>query len=240
MKLQIEPRPLSELEQAIGYKFKEKIFINTALTHSSYANETKGQGVKRKDNQRMEFLGDSVLSVVVSDYLFRSCKDMDEGALTRIRAAIVCEDSLATRGLKLNLGEFMLMGHGEIISEGRKRKSTIADAFEALIAAIYIDGGLEAAASFLQPFVAESVEKLKKKTNEDYKSLLQRFVQQSKDDILEYEIVEESGPPHDRLYKSVVKLNNNIIGEGAGKSKRLSEQSAAMQALRLFDALPNE
>jgi len=236
----MEPRPLSELEQAIGYQFKEKIYITTALTHSSYANETKSQGVKRKDNQRMEFLGDSVLSVVVSDYLFRNCKDMDEGALTRIRAAIVCEDSLAARGMQLELGDFMLMGHGEIISEGRKRKSTIADAFEALIAAIYIDGGFEAAAKFLQPFVAECVERLKKKTNEDYKSLLQRFVQQSKDDILEYEIVEESGPPHDRLYKSVVKLNNNIIGEGTGRSKRLSEQSAALEALRLFDALPKE
>lgn len=240
MKLQIEPRPLSELEQAIGYKFKEKNYITTALTHSSYANETKSQGSKRKDNQRMEFLGDSVLSVVVSDYLFRNCKDMDEGALTRIRAAIVCEDSLATRGLKLGLGEWLLMGHGEILSEGRKRKSTIADAFEALIAAIYIDGGLEAVSRFLQPFVAESVEKLKKKTNEDYKSLLQRFVQQSKDDILEYEMIEESGPPHDRIYKSVVKLNNNIIGEGTGKSKRLSEQSAALEALRLFDALPKD
>ncbi|MDD2268324.1 MAG: ribonuclease III [Eubacteriales bacterium] len=235
-----EPRPLSELEKEVGYTFKDKKYIYTALTHSSYVNETKGQGSKPRDNERMEFLGDSVLSIVVTDYLFRNCKGMDEGALTRMRAAIVCEDSLASRAAKLGLGEFMLMGHGEVISGGRNRKSTIADAFEALIAAIYIDGGFDEAAKFLLPFVAESVGSLSKKSCEDYKSLLQRFVQQSRDEILEYEMVEESGPPHNRSYSFVVKLNNNIVGEGKGKSKRQAEQNAAFDALKLFDALPNE
>ena len=235
-----EPRPLDELENAIGYKFKDKKYITNALTHSSYVNESKGHGSKLKDNERMEFLGDSVLSIVVTDYLFRNCKGMDEGALTRMRAAIVCEDSLADKAAQLKLGDFLLMGHGEVISDGRNRKSTIADAFEALIAALYIDGGFDEAAKFLLPFVTESVANLKKKSCEDYKSLLQRFVQQSRDELLEYEMVEESGPPHDRRYSFVVKLNNNIVGEGSGKSKRHAEQNAAYDALKLFDALPNE
>ena len=235
-----EPLPLEELEATIGYKFKEKKYILTALTHSSYINEAKAHGIKSKDNERMEFLGDSVLSIVVTDYLFTNCKSMDEGALTRMRAAIVCEDSLAEKAAEIKLGEFMLMGHGEIINDGRNRKSIIADAFEAVIAAIYIDGGLDEASKFLLPFVIENVDKLKKKTNEDYKSLLQRFVQQSHEEILEYEMVEESGPPHNRLYTFNVKLNNNIVGVGEGRSKRQAEQNAAFEALKLFDALPKE
>ncbi|HBL83883.1 MAG: ribonuclease III [Clostridiales bacterium GWF2_38_85] len=236
----IEPLPLEFLEEIVGYKFKEKKYILTALTHSSYINEAKAHGIKSKDNERMEFLGDSVLSIVVTDYLFRNCRSMDEGGLTRMRAAIVCEDSLAEKAATIKLGEFMLMGHGEVINDGRNRKSIIADAFEAVIAAIYIDGGIVEASKFLLPFVVENVNLLKKKTCEDFKSLLQRFAQQSHEEVLEYEMVEESGPPHERQYTFNVKLNNNIVGVGAGRSKRQAEQNAAFEALKLFDALPEE
>lgn len=229
-----------ELERVIGYTFNNKDLLETALTHSSYSNENRGRDGMAESNERLEFLGDSVLSVIVTDYIYNNYKDFDEGDLTRIRASVVCEASLADFAKEISLGDYIYLGHGEIITRGKNRKSTISDAFEALIAAIYLDGGMDKAKDFLMPRIKNSINNNVKKGTEDYKSLLQKISQQAPEEHLEYIVAEESGPPHDRVFKVVVKLNSNVLGEGSGRSKREAEQSAAKKALELFGDLENE
>lgn len=235
MEHRIEPLSYLELEKNIGYVFRNKDFIITALTHSSYVNETKK--ANSRSNERLEFLGDSILSVIVSEYIYRSSPELDEGYLTRIRANIVCENSLSEFAKEIDLGSYLLMGHGEAVSNGRERKSTVADAFEALLAAIYLDGGMEQAKKFLLPRVKSALAKISKVGNEDYKSRLQKIVQQTPEELLEYILVSEEGPPHDRVFAFKVMLNSNCLGEGKGRTKREAEQNAAREALIVLGEL---
>lgn len=234
----VYPRDLSALEESIGYVFKNAQLVKTALTHSSYSNEmrTKAGGVEC--NERMEFLGDSVLSIITSEYLFEKFRDFPEGDLTKIRANTVCENALFEYAGEICLGEYMYLGHGEERSGGRHHKAILADAFEALLAAIYLDGGMECARKFLMPYISVKIEALMKMgRQEDYKSLLQEFIQKSKGDILEYIQTGEEGPAHDKYFYFEVRLNNTVIGKGEGSTKREAKQIAAREALRLFGEL---
>ena len=228
-----EPLPFSELEEKIGYTFRDKSYLVTALTHSSYANEShQKNGVCC--NERLEFLGDSVLSFIVSSYIYGVFPALDEGRLTRIRASVVCENALCEFAREIGIGDYMQMGHGEIVTHGRERKSVIADAFEALLAAIYLDGGIECARTFLMPKILPALEKANRNGDDDYKSRLQKIVQQTPEELLEYVPVSEEGPPHNRVFTFRVLLNSNLLGEGTGRSKREAEQNAAREALVLL------
>ncbi len=236
------PLPISSLEKKLGYTFKNKKLIETALTHSSYANELKARG--RTDvecYERLEFLGDSVLSIITSDYLFEEYKILNEGDLTKIRAASVCEPALFEYSKSIGVGEYLFIGHGEEMGGGRERRSILADVFEAILAAIYLDGGYVSAKSYALPYVAQKIKELTKKgANDDCKTALQQFVQQNRGDILEYVLVDETGPAHDKSFFFEVRLNNNCIGKGSGSTKREAEQQAAKQALILFGVIPEE
>lgn len=220
-----------EIEQKIGYTFKNKQYINTALTHSSYANEAKKEGVAY--NERLEFLGDSVLSLIVSHHLFTSF-NMPEGDLTKIRASLVCETSLAIFARQIDLGKYLRLGKGEERMGGRERDSILADAFEAVIAAIYMDGGMEPARKFVMNFIHQALEKDIKVPFEDYKTHLQEIIQKNPEEILTYRLVEESGPDHDKKFVVQLYLNSNMIGVGEGRNKKAAEQMAAKQALELM------
>ncbi len=232
-----EEKDFSLLENRIKYIFKDSRLLTVALTHSSYCNENRKRGFS-VSNERSEFLGDSILSVITAEFLFNKFPEADEGFLTRTRAALVCEDTLAKFANSISLGDFMLFGKGESVpSGGRHRKSTIADAFEALIAAIYLDGGMESAKAFVLPFITSSVDSVIKAGTEDYKSRLQRIVQQTPEEVLSYTLVGEEGPPHDRTFSYEVYLNSNLLGKGKGRSKREAEQVAAREALILLGEL---
>ena len=221
---------LSELQNKIGYKFKNIEYLQIALTHSSYANEMK-HGIKY--NERVEFLGDAVLSIVVSDYLFNNYS-VPEGDLTKLRASLVCEKSLDEMAAQINLGKYLRLGKGEEMMGGRTRPSILADAFEAVIAAIYLDGGIENARKFILPFVKDMLDNKDKLSFTDYKTLLQEIVQQNPEEVLSYKLVSEKGPDHDKIFVVEVHLNSNVIGKGQGKSKKQAEQMAAKQALELM------
>ena len=226
------PAPYELLEKEIGYTFSDKSLLQNALRHSSYTNEARSHELS--SNERQEFLGDSVLSLIESDHIYKSYPQLDEGDLTKIRAAVVCENSLSSFAAEIKLGSYMFLGHGEIVTHGRNRKSITADAFEALIAAIYLDGGMERAREFIMPRIEPAVAESAKKGSEDYKSKLQKIVQQTPEELLEYVPVSEEGPPHDRIFTFCVKLNSNILGYGKGRSKREAEQEAARKALEYF------
>ena len=221
-----------ELEDKIGYQFKNKELLREALTHSSYANERKAQHIKY--NERLEFLGDAVLSVVVSDYIFKHCPELPEGELTKLRAALVCEKSLFDFAKQINLGSYLSLSRGERHNGGAERPSIVSDAFEALIAAIYIDGGMEPAAKHILNFVIPAVKNTKKKPVKDYKTTLQEIIQKNPGEKLEYVQVSESGPDHNKHFVFEVHLNSNIIGRGGGRSKKEAEQQAAREALELM------
>ena len=234
----MEKLPLSPsvLEERIGYKYKNIQLLIDALTHSSFANEMKPKGETVVFNERLEFLGDSVLSIIVSDYLYRQYPDTPEGDLTRIRASAVCEKTLGKLAMELGLGKFMRLGHGEELSKGRERISILADAFEALLASIYLDSGSrDAVEYFLMPRVIPEIRSfIENGKNKDYKTLLQQIVQQERGEILEYVLVGEEGPDHAKIFTVEARLNSNVIGHGKGKSKREAEQMAAKEALVLF------
>lgn len=237
MNYPIKPQPLEELEARLGHTFRNKELITVALTHSSFSNEMKAKGQKTPFNERLEFLGDSVLSIVVSSYIFDKYKNKQEGDLTKIRAAVVCEKALAKYANTIELGSYMYLGHGEIMNNGRKRPSIIADAFEAVLAAIYLDTDetFETVEKFLLPFIAEEIDYITRTgVFIDYKTALQQVVQQANGEILEYVCTEESGPAHSRFFKVEARLNSNIIGRGEAKTKREAEQQAAHEALILF------
>jgi ribonuclease-3 len=192
-----DPRPISELEATIGYSFKNQDIIKEALTHSSYYNEMKGKGYRVSYNERLEFLGDSVLSITVSSYLFEKYRQKQEGDLTKIRAAVVCEKALSKFASAIELGSYMYLGHGEIMNNGRHRPSITADAFEALLAAIYLDSGesFTEVEKFLLPFVSAEIEHISENgLFIDYKTALQQVVQQANGEILEYVLIGEEAP----------------------------------------------
>lgn len=218
------------LEERIGYQFQNHKYLDIALTHSSYANEVKKN---LSSNERQEFLGDAVLSIIVSDYLFNTFH-LAEGDLTKLRAAMVCEKSLCEFAEEIGLGQFLKLGRGEEMMGGRTRPSILADAFEALIAAIYLDGGIESARKFVLGFVTDTIENRSEFAFNDYKTMLQEITQKNPEEKLTYVLVEESGPDHNKKFVVEVHLNSNVIGAGEGGSKKSAEQAAAREALKLM------
>ncbi len=217
-----------EFESVISYSFKDMKLLIQALTHSSYANENNLR--KIDNNERLEFLGDAVLELVTSDFLFRHYPKHLEGQLTKFRASIVCEPTLAEFAREIKLGEHLLLGKGEDSSGGRKRDSVLSDSVEALIGAIYIDGGLNSARGFIESTLLDDVEERKRFV--DSKTHLQEYIQQISDIPVEYRIISETGPDHDKCFKVHVTHNKKVIGEGEGRSKKSAEQRAAFDALR--------
>ncbi len=230
---------MEELEKKIGYTFKDPSILEEALTHSSYSNELNQRHISRRCNERLEFLGDSVLSIIVSEYLYAEYKNEPEGKLTNRRRELVCEKALAIFANEIKLGEHLMLGKGEDRNGGRNNKSILADAFEALLAAIYLDSGDDGKQNvkkFLMPFVKKEIT-LASISGEtvDYKTLLQQFTQRTDGELPEYIEVSESGPDHMKKFDIEVRLNNNIIGKGTGKTKKEAEQNAAAEACRLFE-----
>ena len=223
-------KSIYQLQDTIRYRFHNPIYLEIALTHSSYANEVKHQ---LKYNERQEFLGDAVLSIIVSDYLFNNYT-VPEGDLTKLRASLVCEKALDVMANEIHLGDYLRLGKGEEMTGGRTRPSIIADAFEALIAAIYLDGGIEKAREFVLPFVIEMLDHENSLSFKDYKTILQEIIQQNPEEKLVYQLVGEKGPDHDKRFVVEVMLNSNMIGRGEGRSKKNAEQMAAKEALELM------
>ncbi len=221
---------LSGIEKRIGYVFADKELLKEALTHSSYANEMRN-GVKC--NERMEFLGDAVLSIVTAELLYTKFPDMPEGELSKLRSSLVCTAELSGFAQEIDLGNYLYLGKGELHSGGRERPSILENAFEALIAAVYLDGGMEKAKAHILRFLNSALEN-HKMNFKDYKTVLQEVVQQNPDETLNYVTVGESGPDHDKRFEVEVHLNSNVIGRGAGKSKKQAEQEAAREALKLM------
>ena len=226
---------IKDLEIAIGYRFRNITLLQNALAHSSYANERWHDSLK--SNERLEFLGDSILGMVVAEHLYRNYPDRPEGELTRMRADMVCENALAAIAGRIGLGEHLLLGHGEEQTGGRTRNSILADAVESVIAACFLDGGMDAARGFIDRFVLTDVP-VRKLRNADYKTALQELVQQKKNQQLTYKLTGESGPDHDKHFEVAVLLNGSTVGTGTGSSKKRAEQDAARTAMEhLF---PNE
>ena len=221
-------RTPEELEEKLHYHFKNRDLLITALTHSSYANEAKAP---TKYNERLEFLGDIVLSLVVANYLFRH-STRPEGELSRMRASLVSEEALFQFAKEIDLGAYLRLGRGEELGGGRERPSVVSDAFEAVIAALYLDGGMGAARSFILPFITEG-----KTAEEDYKTKLQEVIQQNPEDKLSYAVTGESGPAHDKRFEVTVLLNGSAMAAGTGRSKKAAEQQAAKAALRKLNQL---
>lgn len=221
---------MERLQKRIGYKFKNIRLLETALTHSSYANESH----KGESYERLEFLGDAVLSIVVSEYIFNLYSSKAEGDLTKLRASLVCESALAGFARQLGLGEFLRLGRGEAKNGGADRPSILCDVFEAVIAAIFLDGGMEEARKFVLSVTESEIAKPRVRRTKDYKTTLQELVQQNEGERLEYVLVGESGPDHNKHFVAEVHLNSNVIGKGGGHSKKEAEQQAARAALALM------
>lgn len=219
---------IKDLEEAIHYQFQNISLLQNALTHSSYANERWHNSLL--SNERLEFLGDSILGMLVAEYLFKNFPDRPEGELTRMRADMVCEKTLAAVANRIGLGQHLMLGHGEEQGGGRSRDSILADAMESVIAACFLDGGMEAALQFIRRFILTEVP-VTKLHNEDYKTKLQELVQQKKNQILSYRLIGESGPDHDKKFDVEVFLNGSVVGTGSGRSKKRAEQDAARAAI---------
>ena len=217
---------IQELENVIGYQFKQPELLRQALTHSSFANE---KHKKQSDNERLEFLGDAVLELVSSEFLFKNYPKMPEGEMTKFRASIVCEPTLALCTKEIDLGKYLYLGKGEDLTGGRTRKSILSDAMEAVIGAIYLDGGFEAAKAFIHRFILVDVEH--KKLFHDSKTILQELVQGNYKEELHYVLVGEEGPDHDKSFKVEAMIGDEVVGHGTGHTKKAAEQEAAYEAL---------
>ena len=224
---------MDKLEEKIGYSFKNRELLTTALTHSSYTNE-------RHDSldcyERLEFLGDSILGVVTAEFLYRHAPKLPEGRMTRLRAELVCEVSLHKVALSLELGKYMRLGRGEERTGGRERTSILADMVEAIIAAIYLDSGMEEAKKFVMDKVLKDAEITDQHRSADYKTALQELIQRDSESRIEYELIGESGPDHDKRFTFCVKINGTVAGEGTGRTKKEAEQLAAQKALEELKA----
>ena len=220
-------RKIRELEEKIGYCFQDQELLKHALRHSSYVNEKHMK--KHECNERLEFLGDAVLEVVSSEFLFFEHQTMPEGELTKKRASMVCEPALAFCARDIDLGEYLLLGKGEEATGGRKRDSVTSDAMEALIGAIYLDGGFASAKEFIHRFILNDLEN--KKLFFDSKTILQEIVQGSSDEHVSYELIRDEGPDHNKTFCTAVRIGGRTYGEGEGRTKKASEQQAAYQAI---------
>lgn len=220
-------KKLLELESRSGYRFKDKGLLEQAMTHSSYANEKHMN--KLECNERLEFLGDAVLEIVSSDFLFNKFQDMPEGDLTKTRASMVCEPTLAYCAADLDLGEYLLLGKGEEATGGRSRNSIVSDALEALIGAIYLDGGFASAKEFIHRFILNDMEH--KKLFYDSKTILQEIVQSQFTEVLSYRLLKEEGPDHNKSFEVAALIGTEEIGRGAGRTKKSAEQVAAYHGI---------
>ena len=225
---------MEKLEEKLGYTFHDRQLLENALTHSSYANENKSKG--ETSNERLEFLGDSVLGMVVADHLYRTHPNMPEGELTRTRAALVCEDSLVEVAAQLELGQYLKLGRGEDAGGGRKRPSIQADAVEAVIAAVYLDGGIGSARKLITNFILTNNEREQEGAIRDFKTALQELVQRESGRVLSYRLMGESGPDHAKVFSVEVDLDGKPIGAGEGRSKKEAEQNAAKAAMARLKA----
>lgn len=226
---------MKRLEENLKYKFKDISLLKNALSHSSYANE---KHLNCGSNERLEFLGDAVLSVIVADYLYNNFKNKPEGELTKLRASLVCEKSLCGFARILELGDFLLLGNGEDSNGGRERNSILADAFEAVLAAMYLDGGMEIARNHVLRFIEDELSHTEDEVFHDYKTTLQEIIQRNREERLTYVLSSESGPDHNKSFTVEVLLNSNVIGSGTGKTKKRAEQMAAKDALTLMGIEP--
>lgn len=222
---------MEKLEANLKYTFKNKKLLKNALTHSSFANEQRGATAS---NERLEFLGDSVLSIIVSEYIYHNFPDLPEGQLTRLRASLVCEKTLCEFSKQLCIGDFLLLGKGERTNGGHNRPSILADAFEAVLAAMYLDGGMEVCRRHVLRFITEELRHFEHENFKDYKTELQEIIQRNPEEQLSYVLIGEKGPDHDKCFTVEVHLNSNVIGTGTGHSKKTAEQAAARQALELM------
>lgn len=221
---------IKEFQELIGYKFNNEEYLKIALTHSSYAHENKHK--KIKFNERLEFLGDSVLSLIVSKYIFENYPELPEGRLTKIRSAVVCEKALYECSLNIDLGKYLILGRGEERTGGRTRPSILSDAYEALIAAIFLDSSLDVAKEWVLGQLYEAIEAAAKgKISKDYKTEFQETVQIKGDVDICYKVIDSSGPDHNKIFAVNVYLNNKLMGQGEGTSKKKAEQNAAKNAL---------
>ena len=226
---------MRELEKKLNYTFRDPGLLGEALSHSSYANEHRSAGLR--SNERLEFLGDSALGFVTAEFLFLQHPDLPEGDLTRIRAALVCEQSLYEVARKLDLGRYLKLGRGEEAGGGRERTSILADATEAVFAAVYLDGGIGAASTLIHRVLLDAEkEEVVEERRRDYKTALQELVQRQADQVLTYRMIGEEGPDHDKTFLAEVLLNGTQVGTGSGHSKKEAEQSAAKAALRKLEA----
>jgi len=225
---------LINFQRSIEYIFKETNLLQTALSHPSYVYENNLPHYK--NNQRLEFLGDAVLGLIVSEIIYEKYPHLPEGNMTKVRAKVVKESTLARIAKEISLGEMLYLGKGEELTGGRRRSSTLADSLEALIGAIYIDGGLENAMSFIKEhFYLEIDKTIKGQTFKDFKSTLQELIQKNFEEKLFYEVIKETGPDHDKTFTIQVRLSKRVLGKGIGKSKKEAEQAAAESALRDLD-----
>lgn len=223
---------MKSLESKLGYQFRDVSLLEHALTHSSYANEHHLGSIS--SNERLEFLGDSVLGMIVADYLYRTFPDLPEGDLTRIRANLVCENSLVLVAKALNLGHYLKLGKGENACGGRNRPSILADAVEAVLAAVFLDGGLEYDRNIIQHFILNHMDQVNQ-ASRDHKTYLQELVQRKSGQVLTYQLVGESGPDHSKTFTMQVLLNGISIGQGSGRSKKEAEQAAANAAIQRLE-----
>ena len=221
---------MEELEQKLGYQFRDRALLSEALNHSYYANEHRALG--EQSNERLEFLGDSVLGFVTAEFLFELHRDLPEGDLTRQRAALVCEQSLYEVAKMLDLGKYLKLGKGEDAGGGRTRPSILADATEAVFAAVYLDGGIEAASALIHRVLLDKEGEHAEELMQDYKTALQELVQRKSGQTLSYRMVGESGPDHNKTFTAEVWLNGEGVGTGSGHSKKEAEQAAARAAIR--------
>ena len=229
---------LKALQNKIDYSFKNEELLRHALAHSSYANEHRTE--IPGSNERLEFLGDSILGLITAEYLFTHYKHLPEGNLTKMRALLVCETSLFGFAKEFDLGDHLLLGHGEELAGSRKRPSIVSDAFEALLAAIYLDGGLEAAKTFALPYLIRGAEEIAEHTRSyDYKTTLQEIAQQNPGELIQYKLIDASGPDHAKTFEVHCFLNSNLLGKGIGKSKKEAEQMAAKEALTIMGTKTN-
>lgn len=219
---------MKELQLGIGYQFKDEALLKNALTHSSYANEQRTS--RYRDNERLEFLGDAVLGFVSAEYLYQHYGERREGDLTRIRADLVCETNLARAAEKIGLGDSLLLGRGEDAAGGRHRSSILSDAMESVFAAVYLDGGMEAARDVIQRLILDDAEAVVSSAY-DYKTKFQELVQRKKNQSIHYVLVGASGPDHDKHFEMEIVLNGKIVGNGSGSSKKKAEQEAAKNAI---------
>lgn len=222
-------KELVDFQKSIGYNFGDVTILVTALTHSSY---TANRAEVIEHNERLEFLGDSVLSMIISQHIFKGCNELAEGQLTRIRANVVCEQSLHSAANKINLGRYLLISKGEELTGGRTRPSILADAFEALIAAIYLDGGLEKAQSFVLKHLNNTIKlAIQNKIISDFKSFFQEYIQKTNQGKISYKLLSEEGPDHNKTFEMAILLDDEVLGQGAGASKKEAQQAAAKDAI---------